>query len=87
MLFVDDIILFGEGSNDEIKAFKYNMYLFYLVTRMQINHLKSVFLVNCLSDVDKIVLEISLPYPKIIIDEGTKYLGFFLKPNNYHFNH
>jgi len=53
---------------------------------MHTNHLKSTILVNCLLDVVGIALEISFPYPKKMIDEGTKYLGFFLKPNNYHFN-
>jgi hypothetical protein len=32
-----------------------------------------------------LILDIALPFPKKILDEGFKYLGFILKPNEYDF--
>jgi hypothetical protein len=50
LLFVDDIIIFGAGSTEEIKTWKEIMDSFYATTGMQINIGKYVVLTNELGD-------------------------------------
>jgi hypothetical protein len=83
LMFVDDVILFGNGSISEWEVFKEVLELFCKATGMAFNPQKSVFL-EAGWDVEGLTLLKALfPFEVNPIDEGFKYLGFYIKPNCY----
>jgi hypothetical protein len=86
LLFVDDIILFGRGSLTEWGMFKEALDLFSNATGMAYSAHKSQFLEAGWTREELIPLKELLPYEVKPLDDGFKYLGFFLKPNCYVIN-
>ena len=83
LLFVDDILLFGGGSQREWLTFKYALDVFCNATGMCISPRKSQFY-QSLWDPDELEeLQHHFAYDIFPLDHGFRYLGFFLKPNNY----
>ena len=83
MLFVDDVLMFGEGTLNNIQNLERIIRKYQKATGMEINLEKSNLIHNNL-DEDFITQAKSL-IPVFIsqVDEGFKYLGFHLKPNSY----
>jgi hypothetical protein len=81
MLFVDDVILFEKGYFQEWWVFKDVLNLFRNATGMDFNNQKSQFLEVGLSIDWLDQLKELFPFEVKSIEEGFKYLGFFLKPN------
>jgi hypothetical protein len=50
---------------------------------MIINEGKYTLITFCLSEMEKIRYKLHFPFEEKMIDEGLKYLGFTLKPNDY----
>ena len=83
LLFVDDVIMFGVGSFEEWIAFKVILETFCEASGMRINLDKSCFVHN---DLDANLLRSItglLPYRFEHINNGFKYLGYFVKPSGY----
>jgi len=83
LLFVDDILIFTNGSQNELKEFKCIFDLFIKATGMQINIGKSQ---ACLSEFDRRErdrLSNLFPFPSQPLEVPFKYLGFWLKPAVY----
>jgi hypothetical protein len=83
LMFVDDIILFGNGNFGEWILYKDLLELFSKATGMAFSPQKSMFLEVGWSTEDIALLKEFLPYDVKSVDEGFKYLGCFLKPNCY----
>jgi hypothetical protein len=77
------MILFGEGFIREWCFIKHILDLFCLVIGMDINTEKSLILCNCLY----LEVEVHIGWLFVLcmdsIDNGLKYLGYQLKPNDY----
>eukprot|EP00253_Pinus_taeda_P014434 PITA_14434 len=83
LLFVDDILLFTNGSINEIKEIKSIFYLFLKATGMQIKHRKSqVSTANIDRRERTLVLNI-FPFLHQQLESPFKYLCFWLKPSAY----
>jgi hypothetical protein len=52
-------------------------------SRMDVNCQKSCFLVQNIDHILDQILKTTFNIQFVCIDQGMKYLGFFLKPNNY----
>jgi hypothetical protein len=83
LLFVDDIIIFGVGNVQEFKVLKSILDMYCATTKMQINRKKSIILSCSLEEDSLEQLKACFPFTMKSIDEGTKYLGFGLKPVGY----
>jgi hypothetical protein len=86
VLFVNDVLILGARKIEYWMTLKSILSKFYDATRMAINCHKSVFL---LQNTDKIFKHNATSVFDIKIenlDQGMKYLGFFLKPNKYRVN-
>ena len=83
LLFVDDILLFVNGSIEDCRALKLLMDLFLKATGLQINFQKSTITPSGLS-VDEIGrVRRFLNFEVRSLQENFKYLGFLLKPDAY----
>lgn len=78
LLFVDDILIFRDGSRRDVENLFQGMALF-----MQINEEKSTLTCANLEDPNARYLATGLPFQVWDLDDGLKYLGFHLKPNDY----
>jgi hypothetical protein len=86
LLFVDDILIFCDGSKRDADILTEGLTLFKLATSMIINAQKSNILFSRIEDEDiRHYLDI-LPFQTQTLEEGLKYLGFHLKPNDYRKN-
>eukprot|EP00253_Pinus_taeda_P029860 PITA_29860 len=83
LLFVDDILLFTNGSLNEVKELKIILDLFMKATGMQINLRKSHFILEGFSRNECTQITTILPFEVYTMDSTFKYLGFWLKPNSY----
>ena len=84
-LFVDDVLLFGEGSIRNLEAFLALIDKYSRATRMVVNVEKSNLIHN---EFPEELLQRSkdiIQYNTTPVDEGFKYLGFTIKPNCYCF--
>lgn len=81
--FVDDILLFGKACLSEWKKLKEILELFCSSSGMIINDNKTLFLKNQLDDQLRLDLTELLHYKFKALEEGTVYLGYFIKPNAY----
>lgn len=81
--FVDDVLLYGNGTLSEWSPIKLVLDLFCNASSMLISKEKLCFL---FSEVEEEILEQIghiLPFNFKQLADGTNYLGFFIKPNDY----
>ena len=83
LMFVDDVILLGEGTLQEWAAFDVILETFCKASRMSISLSKSVLLHNNIPALELLNLTRFIPYKMLPITTGFKYLGFFIKPLGY----
>jgi len=83
LLFVDDVLLFCFGNLVEGQYLKDLLDLFCSSTGMVINHAKSILLLFGLEDHLSARMEMIFNFQHLGFNDGFKYLGFNLKPNNY----
>ena len=83
LLFVDDILIFINGSVRDSTALNDILQLFCKATSMEINRGKSTkSIARCTLQESQLASQ-KFPFPEIHLMEGTKYLGFRLKPDGY----
>jgi hypothetical protein len=82
-LFGNGILLFGRGTIRELRYLNIVLDSLCKLTRMELNLNKSYSLYNNPSDNQKRNMAQIFPMRMDPLDIGFKYLGFFLKPNNY----
>ena len=83
LLFMDDVILMGTGSLQEWAAFDVILETFCKASGMCISLENSIFLYNNIAASYLLSFSRILPYQKLPILTGFKYLGFFIKPLGY----
>eukprot|EP00253_Pinus_taeda_P034952 PITA_34952 len=83
LLFVDDILIFSNGSCDELKEFKIIIDLFMKATGMQTNYGKSQVCVAGYNRRECNSMSILFPFHLQPLASPFKYLGFWLKPDAY----
>ena len=83
LLFVDDILIFCDGSCRSLHLLVKGIKLFHSAIGMLINEGKSSVNWANLSLEDTRILSSYFNFHFHELDAGVKYLGFFLKPNNY----
>ena len=83
LLFVDDVIIIGEGSIEEWKYMKYVIQMFCKTFELELSSNKSILLHSCnkQSQVDSLLS--LFPFNSGYIDDGLRYLVFHIKPNGY----
>eukprot|EP00253_Pinus_taeda_P034161 PITA_34161 len=83
LLFVDDILIFLNGSIGDTTTLQNAMLLFQQATGMKINEQKSsITSVGC-SVHESVYTSQRFPFNSLSLADGIKYLGFRLKPNGY----
>jgi hypothetical protein len=85
LLFVVDLILFGVGVFSKFQGLKNILELFYTSIGMEVNKEKYLVLINGIQEEVASHLQSCLSFPQNHLDEGIKYMGFVLKPNDYLF--
>lgn len=86
LLFVDDILIFCDGSKRVADILSEDLTLFKIATGMRINAQKSNILFSRIGDeFIQHYLDL-LPYQTQALEDSLKYLGFHLKPNDYRKN-
>jgi hypothetical protein len=83
LLFVDDILLFVNGSCRDIIKMKSILNIFVEGTGMIFNALKSSISHLNISRDQQEWISSQFDFPVVDIEVGLKYLGFILKPNSY----
>eukprot|EP00253_Pinus_taeda_P017420 PITA_17420 len=83
LLFVDDILVFTNGSINELKELKNILELFLKATGMQINPRKSQIIVEDINRIEKEQCSFYFPFEMCNMVSPFKYLGFWLKANDY----
>lgn len=83
MLLVDNILLFYDGSRKDLTSTKGVISLFEKATNMQVNIQKSTFSSLGLYRDMSMNAHNMFPFQSNVFDEGLKYLGFHMKPNDY----
>lgn len=83
LLFVDNILIFSSGNSNEIKELKNIFDLFMKATGMQINIRKSQLILEGLNRQEKAHISSVFPFDMCNMETPFKYLGFWLKPNDY----
>ena len=81
LLFVDDILIFCDGSHIDIDKLCEGLDLLQVATRMVINVHKSTITFSNMWEVKVHYLVSKLPFQVGYLDVGLKYFGFQLKPN------
>jgi hypothetical protein len=82
-LFVDDVLIFNGGSIRETEVLRSILSLFSKATGMQINDRKSSLSTYLLSEEEEKAHKLFFPFERNTLDDGLKYMGFLLKPNDY----
>ena len=86
IFFVDDVLLFGDGSLLEWLHFKSLIDLFCSSAAMLVSVRKSAFgFMNISQEAISSIGNI-FSFPWKPLDEGLTYLGFHLRPNNYRYD-
>eukprot|EP00253_Pinus_taeda_P004333 PITA_04333 len=83
LLFVDDILIFSNGSYNELKEYKNIFDLFMKATGMQINSGKSQVCVAEYNRRECTLMSNLFPFHIQPLASPFKYLGFWLKPDAY----
>ena len=81
---MDDVLIFFTGTARDINTLCGILELFSKAIRMEENERKSTLTSYLLSDDETLELSRVFTYNLAGIDEGLKYLGLCLKPNDYH---
>lgn len=89
LLFVDDVLIFLDGSQRDSSTFPDILKLFAKATGMETNHSKSTITLSFTSPLEASPLEARnvahlFPFQQHLMEDGLKYLGFRLKPHSYH---
>ena len=82
-LFMDNILIFGEGSYYECSHYHSIISLFCDASGLAVNVQKSNFVCSCNDMEIRNQIASLLPYKMIGLEGVFKYLGLFLKPNGY----
>jgi len=83
ILFVDDILIFLNGSFRDSYYFKNILSLFCKATGMMPNYDKpTIIFVSCLQNEERYASQ-QFAFVRKELDTGLKYMGFKLKPNGY----
>lgn len=80
---MDDVVIFGKGNLKEWEKIWDLINLFSRATGMTVRRRRSFFLYNIIQEEELQSLKAMFPIEFIPLNEGFKYLGYFLKPNNY----
>ena len=80
---MDEIFIFCSGSARELNTLSDILKLFSKATGMEINIGKSTLSTHLLSDEEMQEYSDFFPYRMGSLDGGMKYLGFYLKHNEY----
>ena len=83
ILFVDNVLLIEDDTQQEIWTLNRIVSLFCDATGMVINLEKYCLLLNHVSNFIKNLAETLFPYPLKDMSSGFKYLGFHINPNSY----
>ena len=83
LLFIDDILLFYNGTRRDIECLERGFNLFKIATGMLINIQKSTLTPYLLREPEVRILTIFFLTPILDLQDGLKYLGFHLNPNDY----
>jgi len=83
LFFVDDVIILGIGNTEYWLEFKSILLGICLASGMDVNHKKSCFLSENIDPILEQRIQAGYNIPFICIDKGMKYLGSYLKTNNY----
>eukprot|EP00253_Pinus_taeda_P027341 PITA_27341 len=83
LLFVDDILIFLNGSIGDTTTLQNSMLLFQQATGMRINEQKSTITTIGCSIHETAYASQRFPFNSLPLADGIKYLGFRLKPNGY----
>ena len=83
LLFVDDVLIFFSGTVHDLNTLAKILALFYSMTGMDINETKYTFTTHRLDVVEVGNTAHCFPFIRVPLEDGLKYLGFYLKPNNY----
>ena len=80
---MDDVLIFCSGNVHDVNTIFGLLGLFSSVNGMEINAGKSSPTTHGMDVVEVRHATTLFPYIRANLDEGLKYLGFMLKPNNY----
>jgi len=80
LLFVDDVLIFLDGSIRDYLTFSNILSLFSSAIGKQANHGKSTINLALTSIQESQLAQQHFPYCIIPLDRGFKYLGFWIKP-------
>jgi hypothetical protein len=83
LLFVDDILIFCSGRHWDAEKLSEILNVFHLATSMTINVQKSTISFTWMEEEVEDYYKAFFPYTTLDFQEGIKYLGFQLKPNDY----
>jgi hypothetical protein len=83
LLFIDDVLFCVFGSLRDVSILKRILDHFYRASGMVFNPEKSCLVINNCSEEEVNYFSALILAQARSIDEGLKYLGFFLKPTNY----
>ena len=78
-----DVLLFGKRSLFEWNGYKDILDLFNNAIGMAFNESKSCFLAHEVEEDSLVDIKAIFPFEVQKLTNGFKYLGYFLKPNNY----
>ena len=80
--FIDDILLFGQGSLKEMKHYKILVDAYYGATSIEVNYNKSCMLLNGLGvELERQISQI-FSLSSSLLDRGLEYTRFLLKPSD-----
>jgi len=82
LLFVDNVIIFLDGSIRDSRSFSKILSLFSFATGMLANHSKSSIIYTRTSIQESQYVHRLFPYGITPLDRGLKYMGFWIKPVN-----
>ena len=80
---MDDVLIFCSGNVHDVDTISDILGLFSSTTGMEINVGKSSLTTHGMDDVEVRHTTTHFPFNRATLDEGLKYMGFMLKPNNY----
>ena len=83
MIFLDDVVLFGKGSVEEWEEYKEILELFFKATSMDLSENKFIFLKCGLEEEILEQLKSMFPFKIQSLYDEFKYLGYFIKSNNF----
>ena len=83
ILFVDDVLIFLNGSRQDVVQFDLQLKCFCRAIGMAPNALKSTIIMTSFSGLEQGTAMNLFAYVCIDISDGLKYLGYHIKPNDY----